>query len=90
MPNESYGVQKSEVTRVLAAIVAEYQAGQSALFEPSYGTARHDFINARMANMQQLRTELQLLIGDKNTANTLFNLQLDGIPDQQTVSLHER
>ena len=54
----------SEVARLLAQISAEYEAAQRGLNGFAYGTAKHDFINARMENLGQLHSELQTIVGD--------------------------
>jgi hypothetical protein len=56
--------QRSEVTRLLSQISAEYEAAQRGLTGLSYGTSQHDFITARMENMGRLHTQLQSLVGD--------------------------
>jgi hypothetical protein len=56
--------QRSEVARLLTQISAEYEAAQRGLYGMAYGTARHEFITARMENMGTLHTELQSLVGD--------------------------
>jgi hypothetical protein len=60
--------QGSEVARLLAQIRAEYEAGERALKAISYGSARHEFINARMENIERLHTELHDLVGDEAMA----------------------
>jgi len=54
----------SEVADLLLQIRAEYEAAQSGLKGLSYGTSQHAFITARMENMGQLHTQLQMLVGD--------------------------
>ena len=54
---------KSEVARLMSKITAEYEAAQSGLSGLAYGTARHDFINARMENIAVLHRELACEIG---------------------------
>ena len=54
----------SEVARLLTQISAEYEAAQRALNGFAYGTAKHDFINARMENLGQLHSQLQTIVGD--------------------------
>ena len=56
---------KSEVTRILAQIEQEYEAGHSGLYGLVQGTARHSFITARMENMAKLQNELEKLVGDR-------------------------
>lgn len=69
----------SEVVRLLAQISAEYAAAQQGLNGFAYGTAKHDFINARMENLGQLHSELQTIVGDVAIAmivDTLDQVQL--------------
>lgn len=56
--------QRSEVARLLKQIAEEYEAAQRGLTGLAFGTARHDFITARMENMGQLHGQLQSLVGD--------------------------
>ena len=56
--------QRSEVSRLLSQISVEYEAAQRGLMGLSYGTSQHDFITARMENMGQIHSQLQLLVGD--------------------------
>ncbi len=56
--------QRSEVARLLSQISAEYEAAQRGLTGLAYGMSQHDFITARMENMGQIHSQLQLLVGD--------------------------
>lgn len=56
---------KSEVARILAQIVQEYEAGHNGLYGLAQGTTRHSFITARMENMAKLQNELEKLVGDQ-------------------------
>ena len=56
--------QQSEVARLLSQISAEYEAAQRGLMGLTYGMSQHDFITARMENMGQIHSQLQLLVGD--------------------------
>lgn len=42
----------SEVAVLMATIDAEYGAARAALYDPALGTARHEFISARMERAQ--------------------------------------
>ncbi len=55
----------SEVARLQARIQAEYESAQNGFSGLMSGTARHDFINARMEQISQLRGCLQDLVGDQ-------------------------
>ncbi len=54
---------KSEVAQLMSRITAEYEAAQAGLSGLAFGTARHDFINARMENIAVLHQELAHEIG---------------------------
>jgi len=56
---------KSEIARILAQIAQEYEAGHNGLYGLTQGTARHNFITARMENMARLQHELEKLVGDQ-------------------------
>ena len=56
--------QRSEVACLLSQISAEYEAAQRGLTGLTYGMSQHDFIAARMENMGQIHSQLQLLVGD--------------------------
>jgi L-cysteine desulfidase len=71
--------QRSEVTRLLSQISAEYEAAQRGLSGLSYGTSQHAFITARMENMGQLHQELHTLVGD--VAIAMIANQLNGCSD---------
>ena len=55
---------RSEVTRILAQISAEYEAAQRGLSGLAYGTSKHEFITARMEHVGQLHNQLQSIVGD--------------------------
>jgi hypothetical protein len=67
--------QRSEVVRLLAQITEEYKAAQNGLTGVASGTARHDFIAARMENMGQLHSQLQTIVGDAAIAMIAAELQ---------------
>lgn len=67
--------QRSEVMRLLAQITEEYKAAQNGLTGLASGTARHDFITARMENMGQLHSQLQTIVGDAAIAMIAAELQ---------------
>jgi hypothetical protein len=59
---------QSEVARLLEQISAEYEAAQRGLKGFAYGSAKHDFITARMENVGRLHDELQAIVGDSAIA----------------------
>ncbi|GAC1560348.1 MAG: hypothetical protein NVS4B1_11820 [Ktedonobacteraceae bacterium] len=56
--------QCSEVARLLSQISAEYEAAQNGMTGLAYGSAKHDFITARMENMGQIHLQLHDIVGD--------------------------
>jgi hypothetical protein len=61
----------SEVSLLLHAIQREYEAAQQGLSGFAQGTARHQFIDAKMERVQQTHEQLQALVG-LDTARTLI------------------
>lgn len=55
---------RSEVAQLLSQITDEYEAALRGLSGIAYGTSQHDFITAKMENMDQLHQQLQTLVGD--------------------------
>lgn len=53
----------SEVARQLERIKQEYEAAQRGLSGLAQGTARHEFITAKMKRMGHIHRELQRLVG---------------------------
>ena len=68
---------KSEVARLTAQIESEYQAAHAALYSMAAGTARHDFITARMEHLETARVELVEQIGEQS-AMPLIIAALEG------------
>lgn len=62
------GPQQSEVTRLLAQIRAEYEAGRQGLSGLSYGTSQHAFITARMERMGAAYKQLGERVGNSAAA----------------------
>lgn len=59
----------SEVARLMAAITAEYEAGQRALRSFSDGTSKHTFISTRMERMGEHQQALKVLVGEEESWN---------------------
>jgi hypothetical protein len=55
--------QKSEVARLLQQIDLEYQSAYRGLGGFASGTARHDFVNKRMKNIELVHERLIELVG---------------------------
>ena len=62
---------QSEVRRLLQQIDREYQAAQWGLSGLAQGTAQHDFITARLENMENKRQELENLVGTEESTRLL-------------------
>jgi hypothetical protein len=62
---------KSEVARLLKRIDLEFKAAQLGMSGLAEGTARHDFINARMNQVGVFETQLATYLG-KDEANRLI------------------
>lgn len=62
------GSNQSEVARLLEQINEEYEAAQRGMSGFAYGSAKHDFITARMENVGRLHTELQAIVGEEAIA----------------------
>ena len=63
---------ESELRSLLKQIEAEYNATYNALHGLSSGTSRHDFINARMQNIDGYRKELVELVGEAEAFRLLL------------------
>ena len=55
---------RSEIARLLEQISVEYEAAQLGLSGFAYGSAKHEFITARMENMGRLHEKLHAIVGD--------------------------
>jgi hypothetical protein len=65
------GTNKSEVVWQLEQIRLQYEAAERGLTGLAQGTARHQFITARMEQMGKLHEELVMLVGAEQ-ATRLF------------------
>jgi len=63
---------KSEIARWRHQYEAEYEAAQRGLTGLACGTARHDFINKRMENMQHCVQELTNIVGIQQASVILW------------------
>ncbi len=62
---------ETEVIRLLKQIEMEYEAAYRGINGFSVGVSRHDFINARMENIDRYRVELTELVGDKEAVRLI-------------------
>lgn len=60
-----------EVARLLRQIELEYEAAQRGLSELAAGTARHDFITARMERIGTCHESLKQLVGEQEASEIL-------------------
>lgn len=65
------GKQQSEVARLRQQIADEYLAATRGLTGLALGTARHEFITARMENMSRCQAQLNELVGEREGAKLL-------------------
>lgn len=63
----------SEVARLLQQIEAEYEAAKRGLTGLSYGTARHDFINARMDQVAICHEQLATHVGEEEATRLIYD-----------------
>lgn len=61
----------SEVARLMEQIRLEYEAAQRGLTGLASGTARHDFINKKLENIEQCHEVLQTLVGKQEAIKLL-------------------
>jgi hypothetical protein len=69
-------MSQSEVARIKQQIVAEYEAGQRALSGLAQGTARHEFIQRKTANMWHCQQRLIALVGPEQACQILTEVGL--------------
>ena len=69
---------QSEVRRLLERIDAESAAANRALYDPTLGMAKHQFITARMENIQGYHEQLAAII-DPTIATQLVVERLDNV-----------
>ncbi len=62
---------KSEVARLMQQIELEYEAAQRGMYGFAAGTAKHEFITARMENMGRCHEKLITLVGEREATRAL-------------------
>jgi hypothetical protein len=62
---------KSEVARIMQQIELEYEAAQRGMYGFAAGTAKHEFITARMENMGRCHEKLIALVGEREATKAL-------------------
>ncbi len=78
---------KSEIARLREQIEAEYEAARLALYGLAQGTARHDIIQAHMANAQQYGQQLIETIGSDEALPIIVEA-MDKGTDQADARFH--
>src|SRR5579863_10175027 len=68
---------KSEVARLRYQIEQEYRAAELAMNGFAAGTARHDFITAKMERVGECRKELAQFVGDQEATRICVEV-IDG------------
>ncbi len=66
----------SDVARVRRQIVEEMQAMERGFKSFASGTARHDFIQARMRNIGAQQEDLEKLVGKSNAVDIVCELYM--------------
>jgi hypothetical protein len=61
----------SEVARLLRQIELEYEAAQRGMYGFAAGTAKHEFITARMESMGRCHEKLITLVGEQEATKAL-------------------
>ncbi len=69
----------SDVARVRRQIVEEMEAMQQGLKGFATGTARHDFIQARMRNIGVQQEHLEKLVGKSDAVSIVCELYMDTV-----------
>lgn len=64
---------KSEVAQIMAQIQSEYESSKRGLAGLATGTARHEFITARMERIGQLHNNLRDLVGEQDATGLLVH-----------------
>jgi hypothetical protein len=65
-------MSNSEVARLKAQIVLEYESAKQGLSGLAQGTARHDFINAKTERVALAVQQLRGMVGDEEAGRILF------------------
>jgi len=63
----------SEIAHIRAQIHLEYASSQAGLSGLAAGTARHEFITAKMERLAGLHTELIELVGEEEAISIIAN-----------------
>jgi hypothetical protein len=72
-------INVSDVARVRRQIVEEMEAMQQGFKGFASGTARHDFIQARMRSIGEQQEDLEKLVGKSNAVNMVCELYMNTV-----------
>jgi hypothetical protein len=75
----------SEVARLLKEIELTYQAAENGLSGLAAGTARHEFIKAKMENLDQYRESLTQFVGADQAMELLVQV-IENVQQRRVVS----
>jgi hypothetical protein len=64
---------RSEIAQIMAQIQAEYESSLCGLTGLASGTARHEFIAARMERIGQLHNDLRDIVGEQHATGLLVH-----------------
>jgi hypothetical protein len=64
----------SEIAQLRQRIAEEYEAMQRGLMGLAWGTAKHDFIQARMQRVDQYHNQLAQQVGEQEATLTICEL----------------
>ena len=76
---------RSEVARLRAGILAEYQAAQQGLSGLAQGIGQHAYITKRMENIADLHAQLRDLVDDETMEKINLELDRQGDETQRTA-----
>lgn len=65
---------QSEVAQLRQKISEEYEAMKRGLTGLAWGSAKHDFINARMQRVDQYHNQLAQYVGEYEATSTICDL----------------
>ncbi len=80
-------MSKSEIAKLRHRIELEYEAIQRAMTSFAAGTARHEFIMARLNRIGQCREALAQHMGEEAAMKLVYELYADAV-GEQTSAMH--
>jgi hypothetical protein len=67
-------MSQSKIAQLKQQIIAEYEAAERGLQGLAYGTAQHQFITARMENIEHCRKRLEAVAGEEVTRQIMCSI----------------